>query len=62
LWDSHTGEKELDLTTPIQKAVDKGMSVSYIVETGINVNITTVDDYIQVLKLEEEKRWPKEKN
>ena len=62
LWDSHTGEKELDLTTPIQKAVDKGMSVSYIVETGINVNITTIDDYIQVLKLEEEKRWLKEKN
>jgi dTDP-glucose pyrophosphorylase len=59
LWDSHTGEKELDLTTPIQRAVDMGMNVSYIVESGINVNITTIDDYIRVLKLEEEKRCPK---
>jgi dTDP-glucose pyrophosphorylase len=56
LWDSHTGEKELDLTTPLQRAVDMGMNVSYIIEEGINVNITTIDDYIRVLKLEEEKR------
>jgi dTDP-glucose pyrophosphorylase len=56
LWDSHTGEKELDLTTPIQKAVDIGMDVSYIIESGVNVNITTIGDYIRVLKLEEEKR------
>lgn len=59
LWDSHTGERELDLTTPIQKAVDLGMNVSYIIESGINVNITTIDDYMRVLKLEEEKRWLK---
>ncbi len=59
LWDSHTGEKELDLTSPIQRAVELGMNVSYIIESGINVNITTIEDYIHVLKLEEGKRWPK---
>lgn len=42
---------ELDLTTPLQVAQARGLSIGGIWETGTNINITTLSDYYNALKL-----------
>ncbi|MBU7000082.1 MAG: hypothetical protein HXS51_04915, partial [Theionarchaea archaeon] len=52
MWAAHDQNKELDLTSPVVKAIEKGLIVSYIKEPGLNINITTSEDYYRVLKAE----------
>jgi len=47
LWKSTPEGEELDLTRVMQKAIDAGLVVKYIIEPGININITTVDDFAE---------------
>jgi dTDP-glucose pyrophosphorylase len=52
MWAAHDQTKELDLTSPVEKAIEKRLNVSYIKEPGININITAPEDYYRVLKAE----------
>lgn len=52
IWAVHDQKKELDLTSPVEKAIEKKLNVSYIKEPGININITAPEDYYRVLKAE----------
>lgn len=58
LW-KFTYNKELDLTFPMQKALEAGLIIDYIIEPGVNINITTIKDFIDANLQEMAKRGEK---